>query len=151
MRSIVGGAARAAPPQVQPRLDLQAAAGCTWTELLIQDHKQKTEEYSSDGETDTVTNIVWPMRNDSVSVQFFCCGLWQELISKKCFSRQWDFRLEVFPNPQWTCCQCWRKPPKCLNSETLHLGGKIILASYTAVTSHARDDLGMFLHCASET
>ncbi len=28
MRSIVGGAARAAPPQVQPRLDLQAAAGC---------------------------------------------------------------------------------------------------------------------------
>ncbi len=30
MRSIVGGAARAAPPQVQPRLDLQAAAGCTW-------------------------------------------------------------------------------------------------------------------------
>ncbi len=31
MRSIVGGAARAAPPQVQPRLDLQAAAGCTCT------------------------------------------------------------------------------------------------------------------------
>ncbi len=27
MRSIVGGATRAAPPQVQPRLDLQAAAG----------------------------------------------------------------------------------------------------------------------------
>ncbi len=25
----MGGAARAAPPQVQPRLDLQAAAGCT--------------------------------------------------------------------------------------------------------------------------
>ncbi len=32
MRSIVGGAARAAPPQVQPRLDLQAAAGCTCSE-----------------------------------------------------------------------------------------------------------------------
>ncbi len=32
MRSIVGGAARAAPPQVQPRLDLQAAAGCiSWS------------------------------------------------------------------------------------------------------------------------
>ncbi len=31
---------------------------CRETELLIQDHKQKTEEYSSDGETDTVTNIV---------------------------------------------------------------------------------------------
>ncbi len=33
MRSIVGGATRAAPPQVQPRLDLQAAAGCfsSWT------------------------------------------------------------------------------------------------------------------------
>ncbi len=30
MISIVGGATRAAPPQVQPRLDLQAAAGCTW-------------------------------------------------------------------------------------------------------------------------
>ncbi len=108
---------------------------CRETELLIQDHKQKTEEYSSDGETDTVTNIVWPMCNDSVSVQFFCCGPWQELISKKCFSRQWDFRLEVFPNPQWTCCQCWRKPPKCLNSETLHLGGKIILdSSYITCT-----------------
>ncbi len=35
MRSIVGGAARAAPPQVQPRLDLQAAAGCTW--ILLRD------------------------------------------------------------------------------------------------------------------
>ncbi len=77
----------------------------------------------------------------------FHCGPWQELISKKCFSRQWDFRLEDFPNPRLTCCRRWRKPLKCLNSETRHLGGKIILinASYTAVTSHARDDLGMFL------
>ncbi len=35
MRSIMGGATRAAPPQMQPRLDLQAAAGCFSLSLIV--------------------------------------------------------------------------------------------------------------------
>lgn len=71
-------------------------------------------------------------------VHDFHCGLWQEPIFRKCFSREWDFSLEDFPNPQWTCCRCWRAPLKCLNSETHHLEGKkktcyVINASYTSL------------------
>ncbi len=59
MRSIVGGVTRAAPPQMQPRLDLQAAAGCF--SVLQQTHSRTpTFDATHTRVTPPSSSSLWP-------------------------------------------------------------------------------------------